>query len=329
MRSATLPLLLVLAMASQAQTAYFDEPTDTIQISDPTTVSAASTYEAVVLFPGEGGVGGMIYNEWTGGAEDKLLQFYFSATGPSTLVGFNFPGPGVLTAEADAPADTWHHVAFVYDGMEERLYLNGQRVAGRPRSGAIGNGSGRGHVGGVWRDGTVLNSIRGHLDSFRISSVARYTGDSFAPPLGDLASDDDTVLLFTFNEPAGSKTIQDDGPSDLTGTLGAGFTGATPPTLGGMPVADEETPNGALALSLAPNPARGRLGVRFSVTEPGPVRLAVHDALGREVAVLADGPRQPGEHEVNVRLAGLPAGIYLARLRTEAGTIVRALTVTR
>jgi hypothetical protein len=40
-----------------------------------------------------------------------------------------------------------------------------------------------------------------------------------------------------------------------------------------------------------------------------PVRLAVHDATGSRLAVLADGLRQPGDHEVTWRaedVAGRP-----------------------
>ena len=44
------------------------------------------------------------------------------------------------------------------------------------------------------------------------------------------------------------------------------------------------------------------------------VRLLLFDALGREVAVLADGARAAGEHTVTVDAARLVPGLYLARL---------------
>ncbi|MDX1420579.1 MAG: T9SS type A sorting domain-containing protein, partial [Rubricoccaceae bacterium] len=45
---------------------------------------------------------------------------------------------------------------------------------------------------------------------------------------------------------------------------------------------------------------------------------AVYDALGREVAVLADGPAEAGLHTAALDGSGLPSGVYL--LRFEAGT---------
>jgi hypothetical protein len=47
------------------------------------------------------------------------------------------------------------------------------------------------------------------------------------------------------------------------------------------------------------------------------VRLAVYDLLGREVAVLVDGPLRPGLHSVRWNASGRPSGVYCVRL--EAG----------
>jgi hypothetical protein len=44
------------------------------------------------------------------------------------------------------------------------------------------------------------------------------------------------------------------------------------------------------------------------------VRLAVHDLLGREVAVLVDGRMHPGTHEVVFDGTGFASGIYFSRL---------------
>ena len=68
--------------------------------------------------------------------------------------------------------------------------------------------------------------------------------------------------------------------------------------------ADDATANG-LALDVV-NPVRGSALVRYGLAEAGPVRLAVVDALGREVAVLADGSAAAGTH--GARLGGSGAG---------------------
>ncbi|MEZ4701041.1 MAG: T9SS type A sorting domain-containing protein [Rhodothermales bacterium] len=66
-----------------------------------------------------------------------------------------------------------------------------------------------------------------------------------------------------------------------------------------------------------PNPFASDTRLAFSLAEPGPVRLAVYDLMGRPVAVLADGTMPAGEHAVNFNGAALPAGVYFCRL--EAG----------
>ncbi|MEM1057130.1 MAG: T9SS type A sorting domain-containing protein, partial [Bacteroidota bacterium] len=60
-----------------------------------------------------------------------------------------------------------------------------------------------------------------------------------------------------------------------------------------------------------------------------PVRVAIYDALGREVAVVQDGAMAAGAHDVALPLARLSQGTYLVRI--EAGTLAetRRLTVVR
>ncbi len=82
-------------------------------------------------------------------------------------------------------------------------------------------------------------------------------------------------------------------------------------------------------IAVYPNPARTSARVTFVLAEADPVRLDVLDALGRPAAALADGPRAAGEHALSVPLAGLPAGAYLIRLRTTAGTVTARLSVAR
>jgi hypothetical protein len=68
-----------------------------------------------------------------------------------------------------------------------------------------------------------------------------------------------------------------------------------------------------------PNPFDGRTTVGYDVAESGAVRLVVYDLLGREVAVLVDGPREAGHHEAVLDGSRLAAGVYLVRMTTEAG----------
>ncbi len=83
-----------------------------------------------------------------------------------------------------------------------------------------------------------------------------------------------------------------------------------------LPVAADASPetSGGLSLSLAPNPSSGPVAVGYALRAPGAVRLSVVDALGREVAVVAEGERAAGAHAARIDARRLPAGVYAVRL---------------
>ena len=75
----------------------------------------------------------------------------------------------------------------------------------------------------------------------------------------------------------------------------------------------EGRPSDALSLSTArPNPYRDRASLVLRVERSQHVRVAVYDALGREVELVLDEPVGPGERVLT--LGGeLPGGLYLVR----------------
>ncbi|MBD3162564.1 MAG: CHRD domain-containing protein [Candidatus Eisenbacteria bacterium] len=85
---------------------------------------------------------------------------------------------------------------------------------------------------------------------------------------------------------------------------------------------------------IAPNPLRGETGIGFALDEAMPVRLAVYDARGRLVRVLAERRMAAGDHVVswNGRDAAdrpVASGVYRARLATPNGEATRQVTVLR
>ena len=80
------------------------------------------------------------------------------------------------------------------------------------------------------------------------------------------------------------------------------------------PVVSEPDVQAMLSLTVFPNPVGddGAL-VRFEVPGSRPVRVAVYDSLGREVAVLLDR-NASGEQAVNVDTSDWPAGMYVVRV---------------
>ena len=78
-----------------------------------------------------------------------------------------------------------------------------------------------------------------------------------------------------------------------------------------------------------PNPAGRGASVRVRLDAPGPLRLSVVDALGREVARVADGVLPAGEHRFGLGAAALPAGTYAVRLVAGGRVTSRPWTVAR
>ncbi len=69
-----------------------------------------------------------------------------------------------------------------------------------------------------------------------------------------------------------------------------------------------------------PNPAVGSVTVPFELSRKADVSITAYDALGRRVAVLAEGPHTAGRHRVTLDAHGLASGVYLVRAVVEGGT---------
>lgn len=83
-----------------------------------------------------------------------------------------------------------------------------------------------------------------------------------------------------------------------------------------------------------PNPFSPSTRIRFSIAEPGPVRLSVYDVAGRLVARLLDERRDRGEHEVpwdGLNRFGEPvaAGVYFCRMEHAGASESQAMVLLR
>jgi hypothetical protein len=103
--------------------------------------------------------------------------------------------------------------------------------------------------------------------------------------------------------------------------------------VGRFPVAGEVGANGTpevLALApTTPNPFSTSTTVRFALPDAGAVRVALYDVLGREVALLADGERAAGTHEITLDARGLATGVYVIRLDADGASLSQRVTVSR
>jgi len=105
-------------------------------------------------------------------------------------------------------------------------------------------------------------------------------------------------------------------------------------TILGSPGATEDRVGSLVRLECDPNPFFSRTTMRFALARAEDVRLTVHDASGRAVAVLHEGLLPAGEHpfawrgENDARLR-LPSGAYFVRLQTSAGSLVRRVVLVK
>jgi hypothetical protein len=88
-----------------------------------------------------------------------------------------------------------------------------------------------------------------------------------------------------------------------------------------------QTPVGCALQQCYPNPFNPTTRISYRVGRvvalsgsEGPatkVRLTVYDLLGREVAVLVDEPKRPGEYTVTWDAGGMASGVYVYRMTSE------------
>lgn len=113
--------------------------------------------------------------------------------------------------------------------------------------------------------------------------------------------------------------------------VGLDFSGSAP-DLGAYEfeassVAAEPGADDGTSLELAgPNPFRSQTTLAVTLDASRVVRVSAYDALGREVAVLADGPLPAGRQTLAFDAQNLAPGVYVVRL--SAGTVRSALTLT-
>jgi len=78
-----------------------------------------------------------------------------------------------------------------------------------------------------------------------------------------------------------------------------------------------------------PNPFNPGTTVEFNLERTAPVRLAVYNIAGDEVAVLADGLMGAGEHSVEFNAGSRPSGVYFLRLDSEGASETRKLMLVK
>ncbi|MDX1531946.1 MAG: PQQ-dependent sugar dehydrogenase, partial [Rhodothermales bacterium] len=181
------------------------------------------------------------------------------------------------------------------------------------------NGSGASVTGGYVYRGTAIPALTGAylVAGFMTGRVWRLDEDGAGGYVAEQILEVPTVTTFGVDE---------EGELYLATRAGGRIYRFMPDPLSTEPA----VPAVASLRLTGPNPVQERTTVVVEVAEPGPVRVALYDALGREVAVVLEASLAAGApREVGLDATGLAAGTYFLQLDAAGRTAVRALTVVR
>lgn len=76
-----------------------------------------------------------------------------------------------------------------------------------------------------------------------------------------------------------------------------------------------------------PNPFNPSTTIPFFISEPGNIRLSVHNYLGVEIGVLHEGFTSTGHHQITFSTSGLPSGTYIYRLSNGQCSVSKRMTL--
>jgi hypothetical protein len=78
-----------------------------------------------------------------------------------------------------------------------------------------------------------------------------------------------------------------------------------------------------------PNPFNPTTSFKYQIATAGNVSLKIYDVLGREVALIVDEQKDPGEYNVTWDASSYSSGVYFFKLRAGTFTDVKKMLLVR
>ena len=142
----------------------------------------------------------------SGKAQSASVQFQINTNGSIGAYRTNSGAGQAISASGVISTGTWYHVALVRNGNTKYVYVDGSQVASVDNTGLTEQFWDFIYIGSLYGAGGYMD---GHIDEFRISDIARYTG-SFTPSASAFSNDANTLLLIHCDGTDGSTTFTDD-----------------------------------------------------------------------------------------------------------------------
>jgi hypothetical protein len=160
---------------------------------------------------------------------------------------------------------------------------------------------------------TQVRQVDAHTGAGSQSSLILHFG------LGDATTIDELVVMW-----AGSGLTETTSWTDINGIfeLEEG-------TVSSVDQGMENLPSHYSLSQNYPNPFNPTTTIRFSLKKTAYVSLRIFDITGREVAMLVDGIKTAGRHEVAVTAENWSSGVYFYKLQSESFEAIRKMMVLR
>jgi hypothetical protein len=78
-----------------------------------------------------------------------------------------------------------------------------------------------------------------------------------------------------------------------------------------------------------PNPFNPSTQITYSIPKATDVTIKIYDVLGKEIAILVNERKQPGEYKATWNAEGVPSGVYFCRMIASEYVQIRKIVLVR
>jgi hypothetical protein len=241
---------------------------------------------------------------------------------------------GYIESNDIFPSKKWYRIALSQDSLKNAvMYVDGIEEASfktpvRPSHG------GRFSIGQKWENDTISNLFKGNIDEVRIwkksKSQEEILHDLYTPLSGE---EPYLAGLWHFDEPQNNYSVSYWGDIADEKTVIAYDASAfgNDGIIEGqeyyfIPGLELNPNNLVVQFHNYPNPFSKQTTIKFNMSKPDKIYLAIYNLDGQEVEVLKNDVISEGEHKIQWNTDNLPEGIYYCRLQTsEFSSVVKMM----